>query len=634
MVRSTSRIVTNLPKKKYLLFPVSLFAFLVTYALIMFIPMSIQFSYSHKTCMNWLSPFPDNYKSSKRTPYQAYPSGLIKIGNTPVLATAVCFAPTESPEKSNTPITLAPFGINILGKAFVITTGSPPEASVALSKPLPVTKPLDVSLNKADSIFTYSLSVQGKSTTCKPKDKSVSCDLTPLHLAQGESYTIAVSRQFGKKDIEKITERQVTTLAATRITNSTIKPGEIVYARPKNIDFSFDKRVVKAKAVLTRMEAGKPVAVPTTTRLDGYVAHIELENELPRQSSYVVTMTDVEAEDGSSLEQTYALPFSMSGGPKVTSISVGKSGVALGATAVITFDQALSGKQDKNQVITMSGGATIIRADNDKLFVSLANVPKCGDFLIKISDNLESAYDIKGGSNWSFAGRMICHTIGTVGYSSRGRPIIAYYFGSGPRTVVYTGAIHGNETNTKSLMEKWISELESKAKSIPADKSIIVIPQVNPDGISAGTRVNARNIDLNRNFATSDWRKDITTVNNQPFPGGGGESPMSEPETQALASFISRVRPVLVLSYHSVGGVVAANQAGNSTGLTNQYAQLSGYRNTTGQSSTTFEYSISGTADDWYAERLGVASILIELGSSTYHQFERNQNAMWAMVNS
>lgn|GEM_PF-5823351 len=45
-----------------------------------------------------------------------------------------------------------------------------------------------------------------------------------------------------------------------------------------------------------------------------------------------------------------------------------------------------------------------------------------------------------------------------------------------------------------------------------------------------------------------------------------------------------------------------------------------------------FEYSISGTADDWYAEALGVPSVLIELGSSTNHQFSRNQKAMWAMM--
>jgi hypothetical protein len=109
---------------------------------------------------------------------------------------------------------------------------------------------------------------------------------------------------------------------------------------------------------------------------------------------------------------------------------------------------------------------------------------------------------------------------------------------------------------------------------------------------------------------------------------------MSEPETNAIAGLALRLRPVVILSYHSIGGVVAANQAGASGGLASQYSQISGYRNATGQTSETFEYSVSGTADDWYAERLGVASILVELSSHTSPQFERNQKAMWAMVNS
>ena len=180
-------------------------------------------------------------------------------------------------------------------------------------------------------------------------------------------------------------------------------------------------------------------------------------------------------------------------------------------------------------------------------------------------------------------------------------------------------------------MLRWIDELEANARSIPADKSIVVVPAINPDGIANGSRTNGNNVDLNRNFATSDWKTDITTVNNTPFPKGGGLTSMSEPETKAIAGLISRLRPQLVLSYHSIGSVLAANQAGSSVAYARTYAGLSGYSNVTG-STTTFEYAVSGTADDYYAEKLGVASILIELGSHSHHQFERNQKAMWAMM--
>ena len=88
----------------------------------------------------------------------------------------------------------------------------------------------------------------------------------------------------------------------------------------------------------------------------------------------------------------------------------------------------------------------------------------------------------------------------------------------------------------------------------------------------------------------------------------------------------------MTINYHSIGGLVIANQAGNSSGLAQVYARLSGYGNATGQSSTTFDYAITGTLDDWMAEKLGLPSILIELGSHTYSQFPLNKAAMWEMA--
>lgn len=106
---------------------------------------------------------------------------------------------------------------------------------------------------------------------------------------------------------------------------------------------------------------------------------------------------------------------------------------------------------------------------------------------------------------------------------------------------------------------------------------------------------------------------------------------MSEPETRAIASFVAQQRPELVVSYHSIGGMVITNQRGQANTRAAQYASLSGYRQSAGDGSE-FGYQISGTADDYYGEKLGIASILIELGSHSYHQFERNQSAMWAML--
>jgi len=281
--------------------------------------------------------------------------------------------------------------------------------------------------------------------------------------------------------------------------------------------------------------------------------------------------------------------------------------------------------------MSATGGARVTGVKGSQVSVSFADVPRCGDVTIGVGDTLQNEHGVTGGSQWRFATRTVCQMQTTIGTSVKGRSIVAYSFGSGSEKVLYTGAIHGGEASTRSLLLRWVDELEANPRAIPTHKTVVVVPTINPDGVASGSRTNANNVDLNRNFATSDWKSDITTTSNAPFPGGGGMSALSEPEARATANFVARLRPQLVLSYHSIGGLLAANGVGSSMNRAGQYAQLSGYANTTG-SSDTFEYGISGTADDYYGQVLGVPSMLIELGSHTYHQFERNKAAMWAML--
>ena len=75
-----------------------------------------------------------------------------------------------------------------------------------------------------------------------------------------------------------------------------------------------------------------------------------------------------------------------------------------------------------------------------------------------------------------------------------------------------------------------------------------------------------------------------------------------------------------------------ANQLGDSSQIAANYAAKTGYRNATGQSGSVFEYAISGTYDDWLAEKLATPSLVIELGSYTYRNFSHHKSVMWAMV--
>lgn len=594
----------------------------------------VAFSYEGPTCTDKLTLFPSMHRIAGETDFAVRTSDEFKVGGVVLAASSVCFTPKHAPQTGTAKVSTAPFGGWFAKKTYALAVTSPVAAHIdKLTRPVPISRPLTVELSSTDKIFSYVLKMGEKQAPCKPLDAKLSCEVNTLDLVQGQTYQAELLRQFKGKAVASVAKKELTTLSATHITESSIKQSETVYSKPSTIDLVFDKKLVKATPALYRIEGEKRTEVETDKTLTDTGLRITIPTELPRSGDYELVTDGVEATDGSSLEEAHVLAFKTSGGPKVTGVSVGRTGIPIGATAVISFDQPLSDKQDVSKIITLTGGATLAGKRGNQLLISLGGVPKCGDFTVKITNDLQSNYDIAGNSVWSFTGRTICHTVVTIGYSSKGRAINAYYFGNGDRAVLYTGAIHGNELSTRSLMNRWIDDLEANARNIPADKLIVVVPQINPDGVSSGSRVNARNVDLNRNFDTSDWQKDITDVNNQPFPGGGGESPMSEPETRAIAALASQLRPIVVLSYHSIAGVVAANQAGASSTYAGTYSQLSGYRNVTGQAGDTFKYSVSGMADDWYAEELGVASLLIELSSHSYHQFERNQKAMWTMVN-
>lgn len=594
-------------------------------------PRTISFAYSGESCAAQPVLLPGLLKARESNGFTLQTTNEWRVGSVPIAAGNICAVSIGTPKGGEYHSLLSLFGFPV-GTRYTIKVASPPKATfTALSKPLPVSKPLVGTLSAEDTIFTYRLAVNDKKAACKTNERRIVCDVPSLGLEQGKPYRATIERQFKSEKVTTIATHEVRTLTAVAVKDTSIKPNATVYDKPTSLLINFDKPVERMSAILRQINGDKPVErkVEAVSAPEGY--KVSWEGELDRTAHYEMTIDKVVARDGSSLVEPYKLPFVVSGGPKVASISIPKTGVKPGTVATISFDQPLSEKQDISKFVVLGGGATLAGKQGNRITVSLAAVPKCGDFSIKLGNDIASQYDVSGHSAWSFGGRMLCHTTSVIGQSSKGRPITAYHFGSGPATVIYTGAIHGTEVSTRSLMLRWIDELEANARSIPADKTIIVIPVLNPDGVASGSRTNGNNVDLNRNFGTSDWQSDITTVTNAPFPKGGGPSPMSEPETRAIAGLVGRTGARLVLSYHSIGGLVAANQSGISNSYAQTYSRLSGYRNATGSGSA-FEYAISGTADDYYGQVLGVASILIELGSHTYHQFERNQQAMWAML--
>ena len=132
-----------------------------------------------------------------------------------------------------------------------------------------------------------------------------------------------------------------------------------------------------------------------------------------------------------------------------------------------------------------------------------------------------------------------------AGRSVNGRLIEAIAFGQGPAALFVHGGIHGDEPDAVAAVERFITALTD------GGPRVVVVAAVNPDGLAAGTRDNARGVDLNRNFPSRSWQS-------APLPGGPpdesqhnpGPAPLSEPESAAIAALIAIEKPPRLIAVH------------------------------------------------------------------------------------
>ncbi len=131
-----------------------------------------------------------------------------------------------------------------------------------------------------------------------------------------------------------------------------------------------------------------------------------------------------------------------------------------------------------------------------------------------------------------------------------------------PLRVLVVGAIHGDEPTSASLAMRWIGFAEKPERALRQPVHWRFIPALNPDGMLArpATRVNARGVDLNRNFPTPNWERDApiywqkrTHRDPRRWPG---PTPLSEPESRFLHEQMEGFRPDLVVSIHAPYGVL------------------------------------------------------------------------------
>jgi murein tripeptide amidase MpaA len=178
-----------------------------------------------------------------------------------------------------------------------------------------------------------------------------------------------------------------------------------------------------------------------------------------------------------------------------------------------------------------------------------------------------------------------------IGESVEGRPLEATQIGNGERlALVIIGSIHGDEVHTEALVRRLMQTYLDAPDMVPAGATLYFLPTINPDGLAAGTRFSARQVDLNRNWPTDDWWADAARTRGV-IPGSGGAAPGSEPEVQAVARWLQETvapsaRETLLLSYHAAYPPAGGVQPGYSTygtpgseaeQLARRVADLTGY---------------------------------------------------------
>jgi hypothetical protein len=148
----------------------------------------------------------------------------------------------------------------------------------------------------------------------------------------------------------------------------------------------------------------------------------------------------------------------------------------------------------------------------------------------------------------------------TSGKSVQGRTLFArdLMTPGAPLRVLVVGGIHGDELSSSSVVLHWIQW----ALETPSNAHWRFIPALNPDGLMKrpATRVNARGVDLNRNFPTPNWERDAkvywekrTKKDPRRWPG---PKPLSEPESRFLHEEMERFQPDLIVSIHAPYGVL------------------------------------------------------------------------------
>jgi protein MpaA len=201
--------------------------------------------------------------------------------------------------------------------------------------------------------------------------------------------------------------------------------------------------------------------------------------------------------------------------------------------------------------------------------------------------------------------------LGEVGRSALRRPILARRFGGEGAALVVVGGVHGDEPSSVAAALELLVWLEQH----PPETPVWVLPALNPDGVAAGTKNSARDVDLNRNFPAANFR-----VEHEPgyFPG---PAPLSEPETAAFSALLDGAAPLAgVVAVHAPFACV--NYDGPAEQWASRVSAACGW-----PARADIGYPTPGSLGSWLGRDRGLPVLTLELPPGPYERFHAQAQA-------
>ena len=259
----------------------------------------------------------------------------------------------------------------------------------------------------------------------------------------------------------------------------------------------------------------------------------------------------------------------------------------------------------------------------------------------------------------------------TIGKSVDGRGIFACTVGNpeAKTKILLTGGIHGKEYMSSLLVmtqvEYYLANAESGCYNGVSYADLLqncvfyVLPMINPDGITLALegidamqtpevkatvekiyadnlrdgltstndinvylaynwKANANGVDLNRNFALSNWADVKTGILAPCYRNYKGPSAASEPETRAVSAYVESLGELdALLAYHTAGQVVYWD-CGMTGGVRQQTLDLAravcdhtGYK-------LIYDTHLDASLNDWITLEKDVPSVTIEIANVIY----------------